>query len=87
MKAGPKMASQTTNISFNVICMFFSFVYSVCMGPLTLQVQAVPRGSAEMVSNAQNVMGISLETIWLFTNAPNGHYSKVHDLKKPSCHH
>lgn len=82
MKADPKMASQTTNISFNAIYMFFSFVYSVCLGLLMLQVQAVPsRGSAQMISNAQNVMGISLETIWLFTNAPNGHYSKVQDLK------
>lgn len=26
-------------------------------------------------------MGISFETIWPFTNAPNGHYSKVQDLK------
>lgn len=29
MKAHPKMAFQTPNISLNAICMFFSFVYSV----------------------------------------------------------
>lgn len=81
MKADPKMASQTTNISWSAIYMFFSFVYSVCMGLLVLQARAVPRASVEMVSKAQNATGISLETIWPFTNAPNGRYSKVQDLK------
>lgn len=46
MKADPEMASQTTHISLNAIYMFFSFVYSICMGLLMLQAQAVPRGSA-----------------------------------------
>lgn len=46
MKTNPKMASQTTNISLNAIYMFFSFVYSVCMGLLMLQAQAMPSSSA-----------------------------------------
>ena len=37
MKADPKMASQTTNISFNAICMFSHSVYSSCMCLLILQ--------------------------------------------------
>lgn len=46
MKADPKMASQTTNISLNAICMFPHSVYSSFMCLLMLQEWVVPRGSA-----------------------------------------
>lgn len=45
MKADPKMASQTTDISLNAIRMFPHSVYSSFM-ELMLQERAVPRGSA-----------------------------------------
>ena len=42
MKADPKMASQTANISSSAVCMIFTFVSSVCTGLLRLQLEAEP---------------------------------------------